>query len=442
MKSKYLYLETFGCQMNVNDSEKIVGMLKGLGYGKTSDPAAADLVILNTCSIRAKAEKKVYSYLGRYKDRKKENAGFILGVGGCVAQQEGERLLARVPYLDLVFGTHNIHLLPEMVRAAERGERPGAQVAFVDADTRLSLFPAADDPSGPTSFVTVMQGCDNFCSYCIVPYVRGREISRRSADIIAEVKALAERGVKEVTLLGQNVNSYGLKTEGEPDFAGLIRLVAEIEEIERIRFTTSHPKDISPRLVECFRDVEKLCSHIHLPVQSGCDEILSRMNRGYTRSEYLEKVRALRAARPGIMITGDIIVGFPGETEAQFEETLSLVEEVRFSDLFSFIYSARPETAAASLPDDVTHAEKQERLDRLQRRQRDLTLEAHEALVGTTQKVLVEGKSRLDGQVFGRTEGNRIVNFPGDEKLFGRIIMVDIVKAYPNSLLGALPAAR
>ncbi|HWI40693.1 MAG TPA: MiaB/RimO family radical SAM methylthiotransferase, partial [Verrucomicrobiae bacterium] len=272
-KTKLLYMETFGCQMNVSDSEKILGILRDVGYQPTEDPAAADLILLNTCSVRSKAEHKVYSSLGRLRSRKEENPALILGVGGCVAQQEGERLLRKVPYLDLVFGTHNLHLLADMVRAAERGERRSA-VSFLDNDTRLDLFPSAVEGEGISRFVTVMQGCDNFCSYCIVPYVRGREISRRSQEVVNEIREMAAQGVREVTLLGQNVNSYGLKGEDETDFAGLLRMVSEVQGIERIRFTTSHPKDISPRLVECFAELPKLCGHIHLPAQSGSDRIL------------------------------------------------------------------------------------------------------------------------------------------------------------------------
>lgn len=439
---KYLYLETFGCQMNVNDSEKIAGMLKGLDYELTADPELADLVILNTCSVRAKAESKVYDYLGRYKKRKRgEGKPLILGVGGCVAQQEGERLRERVPYLDLVFGTHNLHHLPDMVRAAERGERTEVLTGFIDNETRVNLFPTADEGEGTTRFVTIMQGCDNFCSYCIVPYVRGREISRRSGDVIEEIRVLAERGVREVTLLGQNVNSYGLKNPEEVDFAGLLREIAAIEGVVRIRFTTSHPKDISPQLVRCFAEIPKLCGHIHLPAQSGSDRVLARMNRGYSRGEYLERVAALRAVRPDMWFTGDIIVGFPGETAEDFEQTMSLVEEVRYADLFSFVYSARPETAAAAFADQLSREEKLARLDRLQKRQREISQEMSRALVGSIQEVLAEGRSRRGDQLAGRTEANRVVNFDGDDSLIGTLVPVEIIRSYPNSLLGKLHSA-
>lgn len=423
--------------MNVSDSEKIVALLKGVGYRQINDSSLADLIILNTCSVRAKAEQKVYSRLGRYKGQKNRNRRLILGVGGCVAQHEGERLLATVPYLDIVFGTHNLHMLPELVRAAEHGERL-AQTAFIDNEKRLDLFPANDGEGGVSRFVTIMQGCDNFCSYCIVPHVRGREISRRSAEIINEIRKMADKGVKEVTLLGQNVNSYGLKSPGEPDFTALLRWVADIPGIERIRFTTSHPKDISLPLIACFAELPKLCSHIHLPAQAGSDSVLARMNRGYTRGDYLEKIAALKAARLGIQITGDMIVGFPGESEEDFSQTLSLMEEVRYADLFSFIYSVRPETKATEYPDDISRGEKQERLDRLQALQRALTLERNRSFVGSRQQVLVEGFSKRGDQLSGRSSGNRVVNFAGDPSLIGGFVEVTITRAFQNSLLGEM----
>jgi tRNA-2-methylthio-N6-dimethylallyladenosine synthase len=324
-----------------------------------------------------------------------------------------------------------------MVRAAEGGERL-AEVAFIDSETRLDLFPTADAGEGVSRFVTVMQGCDNFCAYCIVPHVRGREISRRSADILAEIRGMAARGTKEVTLLGQNVNSYGLKSPGELDFAALLREVARIDDIERIRFTTSHPRDISPSLIACFADLPKLCSHIHLPAQSGSDRVLYVMDRGYTRKDYVARVAALKEARPDIQITGDMIVGFPGESEEDFALTLELMEEVAYADLFSFIYSARPGTRAAELPDGLSRQEKQERLARLQSEQRQRTRERSRSFVGTRQQVLVEGTSKQGGQLTGRTSGNRVVNFAGDPSLVGSLVDVKISRAYPNSLLGEL----
>ncbi len=434
---KGLYLETFGCQMNVSDSEKIVSLLSDLGYRPVTDPALADLILLNTCSVRAKAESKVYDYLGRHRLRKLKNSRLIIGVGGCVAQQEGERLLKRVPYLDLVFGTHSLHLLPELVRGAERGERRSA-TEFIDTETRLNLFPQAADTGGITRFVTIMQGCDNFCSYCVVPYVRGREISRRSAEILGEIREMAGRGAREITLLGQNVNSYGLKSPDELHFADLLREIAAMDDIQRLRFTTSHPRDISPELIACFAELPKLCGHIHLPAQSGSDAILERMNRGYGREEYLATVTSLRKARPGLAVTGDIIIGFPGESEADFEATLSLLEEVRYADLFSFVYSERPETAAAGYSGQLSRGVKQQRLERLQRRQHEITGEICEALVGTVQRVLIEGVSRRGDQLTGRSDANRIVNVPGDASLIGQLVDVTICQSHPNSLLGEL----
>ncbi len=434
---KQLYLETFGCQMNVEESGKIAAQLAEIGYEQTDDADRADLVILNTCSVRARAEEKVIQHLENYSGRKRRQPSFILGVGGCVAQQEGERLLKRLRHLDFVFGTHSIHLVRQMVQAAELGRRT-AEVDFLDTETRLNLFPTDSSSGGVTRFVTIMQGCDNFCSYCIVPHVRGREISRRSGDILDEIRRLADNGVREVTLLGQNVNSYGLKSNGEMDFAGLLRAVAAISGIERIRFTTSHPKDLSPALVDCFADMDKLCSHFHLPAQSGSDRILALMNRGYTRQEYLAMVASLKAARPDIQITGDIIVGFPGETDADFRETLSLMDEVEFSDLFSFIYSVRPETTAATLADNTSRKEKLARLDQLQTRQREISLARHRSFVGSRQQLLVEGPSKREGQCYGRTSGNRVVNFPGTPDLVGQLVEVTVVTAYQNSLLGEL----
>ncbi|GAM08431.1 tRNA-2-methylthio-N(6)-dimethylallyladenosine synthase [Geobacter sp. OR-1] len=434
---KFLYLQTFGCQMNVSDSEKIASLLAGVGYELTEESAAADLIILNTCTVRAKAEERVYRQLENLRPLKRKKPALLFGVGGCVAQQEGERLLEKIPYLDLVFGTHNLHRIPQIVLAAEEGRRL-AEVDFIDNETRMGLFPVDDRSGGVTRFVTVMQGCDNYCSYCIVPYVRGREISRRSADIVAEIRLMAANGVKEVTLLGQNVNSYGLNDPGQPDFAGLLRMVAAIDGIERIRFTTSHPKDITRPLIDCFAELPKLCAHIHLPAQAGSSAVLARMNRGYTRPEYMEKVADLRSVRPDIAITSDIIVGFPGETEEDFTETLSLVEETGYSDIFSFLYSQRPGTAAADFDGDLPYDMKVERLDRLMAIQKKITRRYSEALVGTVQEVLVEGASKRTGQVFGRTTYNRIVNFDGDISLVGRLVDVEIIEGYQNSQLGRL----
>jgi tRNA-2-methylthio-N6-dimethylallyladenosine synthase len=432
-----LYLETFGCQMNVSDSEKIASLMRGIGYGQTADPADADLILLNTCSIRAKAEQRVYGHLGKFKAMKAGKPGLIIGVGGCVAQQEGERLLKKAPFVNLVFGTHNLHLLQEMVSGAENGKR-SIETGFLDDEKRFDLFPVAQAEGGVTRFVTVMQGCDNFCAYCIVPHVRGREISRSAAKVVEEVAALAAAGVTEVTLLGQNVNSYGSRNPDEPDFPALLRLVAEIDGIQRIRFTTSHPKDISQRLIACFAEIPKLAPHIHLPAQSGSDAVLKRMNRGYTRAEYLAKVASLKAACPEIQFTGDMIVGFPGEDEAAFQETLALMEEVGYADLFSFIYSARPGTKAADYPDETGHAEKQGRLERLQAAQKRTTLARNEGFAGTVQRVLVEGASSSGDSLFGRTGGNRGTIMGGDPSLAGRVLEVRIVEGLQTILRGEI----
>ncbi|MDD5285737.1 MAG: tRNA (N6-isopentenyl adenosine(37)-C2)-methylthiotransferase MiaB [Desulfuromonadaceae bacterium] len=435
MLDKLLYIETFGCQMNVNDSERIVTMLSDLGYAPTNDPSAADMILLNTCTVRGGAEEKVYKRLANLRIYKRDGKSQIIGVGGCVAQQEGEELLKKFPYLDLVFGTHNLHLLPDMVNGALRGERR-SETTFIDNDMRLDLFPTIKGESRLSRFVTVMQGCDNFCSYCIVPYVRGREISRRSKDILSEVSQLADEGVREVVLLGQNVNSYGLKTENEPAFAELIRLVSEISGIDRIRFTTSHPKDMSDALIACFGDIPKLCGQIHLPAQSGSDAVLKLMKRGYNRDSYLDKVRRLKSVRPDIAVTGDIIVGFPGESEADFEQTLTLLEEVRYIDLFSFVYSARPGTSAAELEEYLTRAQKIARLDRLMELQKRITREISQTYIGTLQKVLVEGEGKRPAQLSGKADNGRIVNFAGDSNLIGSFADVRIIQAYPNSFLG------
>lgn len=436
---KKFYLETFGCQMNVVDSERIVDLLGDIGYRRVDEAAEADLILLNTCSVRDKAERKVYGHLGRFKPLKDENPSLILGVGGCVAQQEGERLLDKVAYLDLVFGTHNVHRLPQMVRAVEEGRGRHLATEFLDHETRLQLFPSRSDGDSVTRFVTVMQGCDNFCSYCIVPHVRGRELSRPSGDILGEVRQLADRGVREVTLIGQNVNSYGGKEEAEISFAELLARIGEVGGIERIRFTTSHPKDLSDELIAAFGSLDKLCKHIHLPVQSGSDRILEKMNRGYGREQYLEKVDRLKVICPQIRLSSDIIVGFPGESETDFEQTLALVEEVRYADAFTFLYSPRPGTAAAELADDLDPAARQVRFDRLLETQGAISAATWQGDVGAVLPVLVEGESRLgEGQLYGRTTWNRIVNFAGDPALVGTIVPVRITRSYRNSQLGEL----
>ncbi|MEJ2199771.1 MAG: tRNA (N6-isopentenyl adenosine(37)-C2)-methylthiotransferase MiaB [Desulfuromonadaceae bacterium] len=436
---KRFFLETFGCQMNVVDSERIVDLLQNIGYRQVDQAVGADLILLNTCAIRDKAERKVYGHLGRYKPLKEQNPALILGVGGCVAQQEGEKLLDKLPYLDLVFGTHNVHRLPEMVKKIEGGRGRHHATEFLDQETRLNLFPVRSSSDAVVRFVTVMQGCDNFCSYCVVPLVRGREISRPSSKILDEIRALAASGVREVTLIGQNVNSYGQKGEEKRSFAEVLRAVDAIEGIARIRFTTSHPKDLSEDLIDCFGSLKKLCNHIHLPVQSGSDRILQAMNRGYSRAQYLQKVERLRAVCPDIRLTSDVIVGFPGETEEDFAATLSLLEQVRYSDVFSFIYSPRAGTAAAGLPSKLEPKERQERFDRLLALQENISEQWRENDAGKTLEVLVEGESRKGGsQLFGRTRWNRIVNFDGDRSLVGQLVLVRVTRVYRNSHLGRL----
>lgn len=432
-----MYIATFGCQMNVNDSERIVTMLQELGYEPTHQLREGDLIIFNTCTIRSGAEDKVHQHLANLRNLKKKRPGTLIGIAGCVAQQEGDRLLTDYPWLDLVIGTHNLHLLKHMVRDAEAGFRR-SETDFLENNQRLDLFPPITGVNRSSAFVTVMQGCDNYCAYCIVPYVRGREISRRFADILQEVKELADQGVQEVVLLGQNVNSYGLKGEGEPPFHDLIRAVAELEGISRIRFMTSHPKDMSDDLIACYGAIAKLCGALHLPAQSGNNRILAAMNRGYSREHYLETVYRLKAARPGIQITGDMIVGFPGESGAEFEDTLSMMEAVNYFDLFSFVYSPRPGTKAAELADDLSKQVKLERLERLQSLQLLHSRAHNEAYVGTVQQILVEGLAKREGQVTGRADSGRIVNFAGTPDLIGRLVDVRIVEGYANSLLGKL----
>lgn len=437
MQQKKVHIMTFGCQMNVSDSEKIVSLLRTIDYETVASIAEADMVIVNTCSVRAKAEERIYGILLTMKGELKRNPDLLIGVGGCVAQQEGERLLKKIPHLSFVFGTHNLHLLPQIVHQAEAGKRI-SETAFIDDGSRFDLFPDCAGGSGITRAVTIMQGCDNFCSYCIVPYVRGREVSRRKSDILEEIRKASAGGVREVMLLGQNVNSYGVKGGDGADFARLIRAVAKIGGIERIRFMTSHPKDLSAPLIDCYADVEKLCSHIHLPVQSGSDRILALMNRGYSRSEYINKIEKLTSVRPDLLVTSDIIVGFPGETEEDFQDSLSLMSAVGYSDTYSFVYSPRPETKAAKLPDNTSKAEKSDRLKRLFALQKDLTRSVQSSYVGKRVEVLVEGEGKKDGQIYGRTAGNRTVNFSGSAALIGTLQSPIIIKNLQNSLLGEL----
>lgn len=435
------YIHTFGCQMNDHDSAVLARLLEQDGNLQVADAAGADVVLLNTCAIREKAEQKVYSQLGRYKQLKDRRPELLLGVGGCVAQGEGRKVFRRAPYVDLVFGTQTLHEVPELIRAA-RGRRRVVATALDGDPATLEKLYAHSVGDGCRAYVTVMQGCDNYCAYCVVPYVRGREVSRPPGQLLAEVERLVAGGVVEVTLLGQNVNSYGRTPEGTGDFVSLVRRLARVAGLRRIRFTTNHPKDLSPELIRLFADEPKVMPHIHLPVQSGSDRILAAMRRQYTVQQYLELVAQLRAARPGLAITSDMIVGFPGEGEADFAATLEVMEAVGFDGLFSFKFSPRPGTAAADLPDPVPEGVKEERLARLQERQNAHTLARNRELEGQVRPVLVEGPSKSGGgQVAGRVPENKIVNFDGDPAWVGSEVAVRITRAAVNSLVGELATA-
>jgi tRNA-2-methylthio-N6-dimethylallyladenosine synthase len=435
---RLVYIETYGCQMNEHDSERILRLLEDSLYSETKEAREAHLILINTCSVREKPEHKVYSALGRFKKFKQEKGG-IIGVAGCVAQQEGERLLDRVPYLDMVIGTHAIPLIPQLL---ERVEVSGERVCETGFDQKGEYLrtPLPRKPMAKVkSYVTLMQGCDHFCSFCIVPYVRGRERSRPSQEILEEVRHLAERGVKEVFLLGQNVNGYGKGLNRELDFPGLLHQINGIEGIERIRFTTSHPVDLSDGLIQAFSELKRLCEHIHLPFQSGSDRILKAMHRGYTKGSYLERIDRLREGCPSIAITADVIVGFPGEEEEDFRGTLDLMEKVKFDDLFSFKYSPRKGTRAAQFQNQVREEVKQDRLFLLQKIQGEITLQKNQALEGRLEEMLVEGQSKQsDRDVTGRTRSNKIVNCPGDMNLVGKLVPVRIMKAYAHSLRGEI----
>jgi tRNA-2-methylthio-N6-dimethylallyladenosine synthase len=438
LEKKKLYIQTFGCQMNVQDADKMALLLEPAGYETTDDPQRADLILVNTCSIREKAAQKIYSQLGRFRALKEGNPHLRIGVGGCLAQQWGDRLFKRAPYVDLVFGTHQIHRLPEMIGELETTGGRIVETGFCDRVRSLDIRARAA-AGAVSTFVTIMQGCNNFCAYCVVPHLRGREESRPLPDILREVEMLSDLGIREVTFLGQNVNSYGQTLPDKTDFAELVVAAGKIAAMERIRFTTSHPKDLSARLIACFREVPSLCEHIHLPVQSGSDRVLGRMNRGYTADQYRQKVTELRQACPGISITSDVIVGFPGEEEEDFQQTLELMQEIRFDNLFSFQYSEREGTAAAGMDGQVCGRMKQERLKRLQELQKEHTLEKNRACVQRLEEVLVEGSSRNgQGEMTGRTRGNRIVNFPGTTGLVGKTVSIRIVKAFPHSLRGEM----
>jgi len=434
---KKVYVKTFGCQMNEYDSDKMADVLHAAeGYESTQDPEEADLILFNTCSVREKAQEKVFSDLGRVKHLKAK--GVLIGVGGCVASQEGAAIIERAPYVDVVFGPQTLHRLPQMLAERRHQGRPQVDISFPEIEKFDNLPPARVD--GASAFVSIMEGCSKYCSYCVVPYTRGEEVSRPFDDVLTEVAGLADQGVKEVTLLGQNVNAYRGKmgeTAEIADFALLIEYVADIPGIERIRYTTSHPNEFTQRLVEVYGKVPQLVSHLHLPVQHGSDRILMAMKRGYTAMEYKSTIRKLRAVRPQISLSSDFIVGFPGETEEDFARLMKLIEDVGYDASFSFIFSPRPGTPAAALHDDTPHEAKLRRLQHLQAVLEENVQRISASRVGTVQRILVEGPSRKDKtELMGRTECNRIVNFAGPQRLVGKMVDVTITQALPHSLRG------
>src|SRR5450759_2241718 len=445
---KKVFIRTFGCQMNEYDSDKMADVLHAFeGFEKTQSAEEADVILFNTCSVREKAQEKVFSDLGRIRTLKQSKPDLIIGVGGCVASQEGEAITRRAPYVDLVFGPQTLHRLPDMITARRISGKPQVDISFPEIEKFDRLPPAR--VAGVSAFVSIMEGCSKYCSFCVVPYTRGEEISRTFESVMAEIRQLASQGVKEVTLLGQNVNAYiGEMSDGErADFALLLTSVSHIPAIERIRYTTSHPLEFSQRLIGAYARLPKLVSQVHLPVQSGSDRILAAMKRGYTVMEYKSIIRRLRAARPDISISSDFIVGFPGETDEDFEQTMKLVEDVKFDGSFSFIYSRRPGTPAASLHDDIPYEVKLERLQRLQRLLEDQTQAASRSMEGSRQRVLVDGVSRKDpNELAGRTDNNRVVNFAAkgrdSARLIGQFVDIDITKALPHSLRGEVASAE
>ena len=439
-----LYIKTFGCQMNEYDSQKMADVLReSHGFQATDVPEEADLLLVNTCSIREKAQEKVFSELGRWRHWKEQRPGLMIGVGGCVASQEGEGICARAPFVDIVFGPQTLHRLPEMIEAVRDKGVPVVDISFPE----IEKFDKLPEPraEGPTAFVSVMEGCSKYCTFCVVPYTRGEEISRPLDDVIAEVAVLAHQGVREVNLLGQNVNAYrGPMYDGQvADLATLIYYVAAVDGIDRIRFTTSHPVEFTDSLIQAYAEVPQLANFLHLPVQNGSDRILARMKRGHTTIEYKHKIRKLREARPNISISSDFIVGFPGETDADFEATMNLIAEIGFDQSFSFIYSPRPGTPAANFTDDTPMEIKKKRLQILQARINQQAMEISTAMVGTTQSVLVERPSKKNpAQFAGRTENMRWVNFDGDASCMGQFVDLVITEALPNSLRGRLANNR
>ncbi len=441
--SKKVFIKTFGCQMNEYDSDKMADVLGAAqGYEPTDDPEQADLILFNTCSVREKAQEKVFSDLGRVQHLKKK--GVKIGVGGCVASQEGAEIIRRAPYVDVVFGPQTLHRLPELLAARDAQKRPQVDISFPEIEKFDHLPPAKVE--GASAFVSIMEGCSKYCSYCVVPYTRGEEVSRPFEDVLVEVAGLADQGVKEVTLLGQNVNAYRANMGGTSevaDFATLIEYVADIPGIERIRYTTSHPNEFTPSLIAVYDKVPKLVSHLHLPVQHGSDRILMAMKRGYTAMEYKSTVRKLRAIRPDISMSSDFIVGFPGETEDDFAKMMKLIDDIGFDNSFSFIFSPRPGTPAANLPDDTPHEVKLRRLQTLQAAIETSIRDISARRVGTVQRILVEGPSKRDvDELMGRTECNRVVNFKAPKRLIGQMVDVTITEALHYSLRGEVVTAQ
>lgn len=439
---KKLYIRTFGCQMNEYDSDKMADVL-GLEEGlvKTDDPEDADVILFNTCSVREKAQEKVFHDLGRVKHLKQRKPELIIGVGGCVASQEGEAIVARAPYVDVVFGPQTLHRLPQLIAERKASGHAQVDISFPEIEKFDNLPPARVE--GASAFVSIMEGCSKYCTFCIVPYTRGDEIYRPLGDVLAEVAGLVAQGVKEITLLGQNVNAWRAPmepgSEELADFAFLLECVHGIPGIERLRYTTSHPREMTTRVIEVYAKLPKLVSHLHLPVQAGSDRVLAAMKRGYTVLEYKSLVRKLRAVRPDLSLSSDFIVGFPGETEADFEATMKLIDEVGFDTSFSFVYSVRPGTPAADLPDDTPQEAKLARLARLQKRIEEQAQAISAQMMGSRQRILVEGVSRKDAsELAGRTDNNRVVNFPGAERLIGQFVEVTITAALPHSLRGEI----
>ena len=441
---KKVFIRTFGCQMNEYDSEKMLSVLaEGQSLERTDRAEDADIILFNTCSVREKAQEKVFSDLGRIRPLKAKNPNLIIGVGGCVASQEGEAIIQRAPYVDVVFGPQTLHRLPQMILDKETSGLSQVDISFPEIEKFDHLPPARVE--GGAAFVSIMEGCSKYCSFCVVPYTRGEEFSRPLEDVLTEIAGLAQQGVKEINLLGQNVNAYrGDMGNGEIcDFATLLRIVHEIPGIERMRFTTSHPREFSDAIIECYRDLPKLVSHLHLPVQSGSDRVLAAMKRGYTALEYKHIIRKLRAIRPDLCLSSDFIVGFPGETEREFEQTLKLVQDLAFDLSFVFIYSPRPGTPAANLPDDTPHTEKVRRLEALNEVIEAETARINQSMLGSVQRCLVEGVSKNDpDQLQARTANNRVVNFTGHPRLINQMVELEITEAHTFSLRGKIVLAE